>query len=68
MVKSEVVNMKKYTWEAYDINDEVVGGGDIYAIDDDAAKEKIEKELEENNDDWTEAGYARHKIVSVENV
>lgn len=60
--------MKKYTWEAYNINDEVVGGGDIYAIDDDSAKEKIEKELEENNDDWTESGYARHKIVSVENV
>ena len=31
--------MKKYTWEAYDINDEVIGGGDIYAIDEDAAKE-----------------------------
>ena len=47
--------MKKYTWEAYDINDEVIGGGDIYAIDKDACKEKIEKDLEENNDDWTEA-------------
>ena len=57
--------MKQYTWEAYDINDEVIGGGDIYAIDKDAAKEKIEKDLEENNDDWTEAGYVRYKIVTV---
>ena len=57
--------MKKYTWEAYDINGEVIGGGDIYAIDKDAAKEKIEKDLEENNDDWTEAGYMRYKIVTV---
>ena len=57
--------MKKYTWEAYDINDEVISGGDIYAIDEDAAKEKIEKDLEENNDDWTEAGYVRYKIVTV---
>ena len=57
--------MKKYTLEAYDINDEVIGGGDIYAIDKDAAKEKIEKDLEENNDDWTEAGYVRYKIVTV---
>ena len=60
-----LINMKKYTWEAYDINDEVIGGGDIYAIDKDAAKEKIEKDLEENNDDWTEAGYVRYKIVTV---
>ena len=29
--------MQKYTWEAYDINDEIVGGGNIYAIDEDAA-------------------------------
>ena len=57
--------MKKYTWEAYDINDEVIGGGDIYAINKDAAKEKIEKDLEENNDYWTEAGYMRYKIVTV---
>ena len=57
--------MKKYTWEAYDINDEVIGDGDIYAIDKDAAKEKIETDLEENNDDWAEAGYVRYKIVTV---
>lgn len=56
----------KYNWEAYNIKDEVIGGGTIYAADRDMANEKIEKELDDNEDDWTEAGYFNHRIVSEE--
>ena len=56
----------KYNWEAYNIKDEVIGGGTIYAADRDMANEKIEKELDNNEDDWTEAGYFNHRIVSEE--
>lgn len=56
----------KYNWEAYNIKDEVIGGGTIYAADRDMANKKIEKELDDNEDDWTEAGYFNHRIVSEE--
>ena len=53
----------EYEWTGYDINGEIVCGGIISADTDDEAKAKVEKELEENNDEYTEAGYFKHEIL-----
>lgn len=55
----------EYEWIGYDITGEIVCGGIISAYTDDEAEAKVEKELEENNDEYTEAGYFNHKIVKV---
>lgn len=55
----------EYEWIGYNITGEIVCGGIISADTDDEAEAKVEKELEENNDEYTEAGYFNHKIVKV---
>ncbi len=57
--------MKEFTWEAYNINDECIGGGSVYAIDRSNAEKQIEKQIEEEIDDWTESGYFTHKIINI---
>lgn len=55
--------MKKYKYEVYDINGEVIGGGHVYALNEIDAGAKIEVEIENNSEEWTEAGYFNHKIT-----
>lgn len=52
----------KYEWNIYNIEDEIVGGGIIYADCYEDAKAKVEKDIDENNDEYTEAGYFRYEI------
>lgn len=56
--------MKKYEYECYNIDDEIVGGGCVYALTKEDAMEKVNEEIENNEDEWTEAGYCYYKIVS----
>lgn len=55
--------MIDYEWTGYDIDGEIVCGGNFLPDNDDEAKAKVEKELEENYEEYAEAGYFKHQIL-----
>ena len=57
--------MKEFTWEAYNINDECIGGGSVYSINLYDAGKQIEKQIDDEIDKWKESGYFTHKIVNI---
>ena len=49
--------MKEFEWIGYNMKNEEVCGGTVWALDKSDARKEIEKELELNNDDYTECGF-----------
>lgn len=58
----------KYTWEGYNIKGECVCGGYVYASNEDDAREEIEKEIENNYEDYVAEGYCYDRLVGFEPV
>ena len=55
--------MKEFEWIGYNMEDKEVCGGTVWALDKSDARKEIEKELELNNDDYTECGFFRYEIL-----